>query len=76
MKIFVIEAYGGKQTTDGSIAHFTVHADSLGDAIDLVRQSSHGRRYAHFEAVEETGEFDAEEPGIIAEGEGPYAREL
>ncbi len=76
MKIFIIEAYGGKQTTDGSIAHFTVHADNLDHAIDLVRQSSHGQRYAHFEVVEETAEFNAEEPGIIAEAEGPYAREL
>lgn len=76
MKMFVIEAYGGKQTTDGPIAHLTVNADSPAHAIDVVRHSSLGQRYARFEVVEETEEFEAEEPGIIAETEGPYVREL
>jgi hypothetical protein len=76
MKMFVIEAYGGKQTTDGPIAHITVNADSAADAIDVVRHSSLGQRYTRFEIVEETSEFEAEEPGIIAESEGPYAGQI
>jgi hypothetical protein len=73
MKIFIVEAYGGKHTTDGSIAHFTVHADSEDHAIELVRHSRQGGRYSRFEVIEETGEVEADEPGILAEGEGPYA---
>lgn len=75
MKIFVIEGYGGKQTTDGSIAHFTVHADTAAHAVEIVRHSSLGLRYSRFDVIEETGEFQSDEPGIIAEGEGPYHAE-
>lgn len=75
MRIFIIEAYGGKETTDGSIAHFTVHADTVADAMDFVRHSKLGQRYGRFELVEETEEFEPGEPGIIAETEGPYLRE-
>ena len=62
MKIFIIEAYGGDQTTDGPIAHFTVNADDVDGAMDIVRHSRHGHRFSRFEAVEETEEFEAEEP--------------
>ncbi len=72
MKVFIIEAYGGPQTTDGAIAHFTVQATTAEGAIDVVRRSSAGIRYARFEIVEETKELEAEEPGIIAENDGPY----
>jgi hypothetical protein len=50
------------------IAHFTVHAYSDDHAIDIVRHSSLGGRYSRFEVIEETGEFEADEPGILAEG--------
>lgn len=72
MKVFVIEAYGGKQTTDGSIAHFTVCAESVDDAVAIVRQSNRGLRYDRFDVIEETAELRSDEPGIIAEGEGSY----
>jgi len=72
MKIFVVEAYGGKASTDGAIAHFTVHAGNAAEAIDVVRRSGPGLRYSRFDVVEETAESQSEEPGIIAESEGPY----
>jgi len=75
MKLFIIEAYGGVQTTDGPIAHFTVNAMHAEDAIDIVRRSRQGQRFSHFEAAEATEEFEADEPGIIAEGEGSFLRE-
>ena len=71
MRIFMIEAYGGKESTDGAIHHFGVQAETLDEAIDIVRQSARGRRYERFEATEETAEFEAGEPGIISEGDGP-----
>jgi len=33
MKMFTIEAYGGRATTDGPIAHFTVHAEDIDEAV-------------------------------------------
>jgi hypothetical protein len=73
MKIYAIEAYGGPLRTDGAVAHFTVCAHSGGEAIDIVRRSSLGQRYGRFEMLEETGEFDADEPGIITQDEEPHA---
>ncbi len=75
MKIFIIEAYGGKESTDGPIANFTVQAPSVDEAVELVRHSRHGQRFERFEVMEETGEFDVDEPGIIAEGKGSHAPE-
>ena len=72
MKTFVIEAYGGKESTDGAIVHFTVSADSAAEAVEVVQRSSHGLRYDRFDVIEEIGERETEEPGIIAESEGPY----
>ena len=75
MKIFAIEAYGGKDKTDGSIAHFKVYADSAAHALDIVRHSHLGLRYANFDILDESEEFQSDESGIIAEGEGPYHAE-
>lgn len=72
MRIFVIEAYGGKATTDGAIRNFTVQADSLEEAVGFVRASALGQRYRRFECVSETADFEADEPGIISEQEGAY----
>jgi len=72
MRVFIVEAYGGPQSTDGAIAHLTVQAATAEDAIDIVRRSRAGIRYGRFEVVEETKELEAKEPGIIAENDGPY----
>lgn len=74
MKLFTLEAYGGPRRTDGPIAHFTVHADSVDEAVELVRRSAHGHRFDHFEVVEESPEFEGDTPEIIAEGLGTYER--
>jgi hypothetical protein len=71
MRIFMIEAYGGKGSTDGAIHHFSVQAETLDEAIDIVRRSAQGQRYQRFEATEQTGDFEAGEPGIISAGDGP-----
>ena len=71
MRIFVIEAYGGQASTDGAIRHFTVQAESLDEAIEIVRRSRLGQGYQRFDATEQTGEFEAGEPGIISEGDVP-----
>jgi hypothetical protein len=72
MRIFLIEAYGGKEAIDGAIHRFTVQAETLDEAMHIVRRSAAGQRYNRFEAVEETGEFEAGEAGIIAEADGPH----
>ncbi len=72
MKLFLIEAYGSATSTDGQIHHFTVRADSLEDAIDLVRQDPEGQGFRHFDLIEESAEFEAEEPAIIDAGDGSY----
>ena len=65
MKVFMIEAYGGKQGTDGAIAMFTVHAEDVEQAIEMIRQSESGDRFGRFEIVEEGGEVETEEPDIV-----------
>ena len=75
MRMFVIEAYGGA-STNGTIAHFAVNADSVADAIDLVRRSGSGQRYGRFALVEESEESAADQPGIIAETEGAYGKRI
>ena len=72
MKLFLIEAYGGARGTDGKIEHFTVRAGTLDEAIALVRQSADGNRFGHFDLIEESAEFLAEEPAILEAGEGSY----
>ena len=74
MRIFVIEAYGGRERIDGPVANFTVHAATPDQAVDLVRHSARGQRFDRFELVEETAEFEGEGPEIIEEYEGPYQR--
>jgi hypothetical protein len=75
MRIFVIEAFGGREATDGGIARFTVHADTVDEAIDVIRHSATGQRYDRFEVIEETGDFEADTPGIIEEQHGTAADE-
>lgn len=72
MKLFLMEAYGGPTGTDGKIEHFTVRAATLEDAIALVRHSTEGGRFRHFDLIEESVDFPADEPGIIEGGEGSY----
>ena len=72
MKMFAIEAYGGPHTTDGPIARFTVHARSVGEAVDLVRRSPQGDRFGRFEVVDELAEFNGGVAEIIRESEGPF----
>ena len=72
MKMFTIEAYGGRETTDGPIGHFNVHAETIDEAINLIRHSRFGQRFAHFEVMEESAEFEGDTPEIISEGEGPW----
>jgi len=74
MKMFTIEAYGGQQSTDGPIAHFTVHAESIDEAINLVRLDALGRRFAHFVVMEESPEFEGDMAETISVSEGPYER--
>jgi hypothetical protein len=74
MKMFVIEAYGGRQSTDGPIARFTVHAESIDEAINLVRHSTLGGRFDHFDVMEESPEFESDTAEIISASEGPYER--
>ena len=71
MKMFTIEAYGGRETTDGPIAHFNVQAGTIGEAINLVRHSARGHRFARFEVMEESADFEGDMAGIISESEGP-----
>jgi hypothetical protein len=73
MRIFVIEAYGGKGLTNGPIAHFTVSAESLGEALDLLRQSN-ADRFARFDVVQEGEEFEGEERRILEQGSGAYPK--
>lgn len=72
MKMFTIEAYGGRETTDGPIAHFNVQAETIDEAINLVRRSARGHRFAHFEVMEESAEFEGDTAAIISESEGPF----
>lgn len=76
MRLFIIEAYGGKFTTDGAIHHFAVQADTAEQAIRLVRSSAQGQRFGRFEVVEIGEEIAAEEPAILSDEEGPYPRSL
>jgi hypothetical protein len=75
MKIFMIEAYGGEHT-DGPICHFTVQAESLNDAVELVRQSPRAKNLDRFEVVEETADYEADTPGIISQEDGPHVKPL
>ncbi len=72
MKLFLIEAYGGPSGTDGKIEHFTVRASTLDEAVALVRQSADGGQFRHFDLIEESAEFAADEPAILEAGEGSY----
>jgi hypothetical protein len=72
MRIFLIEAYGGKDAIDGAIHQFTVQAETLDETLEIVRHSAQGQRYDRFEVVEETEEFEPGEPGIIGEADGPH----
>lgn len=67
MRSFVIDAYGGPQGTDGGVVRFTVHADSIDEAIEDIRGTSGGQHYDRFELVEETGEIDEDIAGIVEE---------
>jgi hypothetical protein len=75
MKIFVIEAYGGAHS-DGPICHFTVQAESLNEALELVRQTPRATALDRFEVVEETPEYEADTPGIISQEDGSHVKPL
>ena len=74
MKMFSIEAYGGRETTNGPIAHFNVHAEAIDEAIDLVQQSARGHRFVYFEVVDESAEFESDVAAIVSESDGPFER--
>lgn len=76
MKLFAIEAYGGKQTTDGAIAHFTVRAECAANAIEIVRASDLGQRYHRFDVIDETVEKEAADAGILTQSEGRYVKPI
>jgi hypothetical protein len=73
MRTFIIEAYGGKGLTNGPIAHFTVSAETLDDALELLRQSN-AERFARFDVVQEGEEFEGEERRIVEQGNGAYPK--
>ena len=73
MKIFVIEAYGGKHS-DGPICHFTVQAESVDQALELVRATPRAQSLDRFEVVEETPDYETDMPGIIDQGDGPQIK--
>ena len=74
MRLFVIEAYGGKEHTDGPIAHFTVSAATIEEAIEFVRETDGARRFARIDVVQEGKEFEGAETGIVAQGSGAYPK--
>jgi hypothetical protein len=76
MRMFTIEAYGGPHTTDGPIARFTVHAESVGEAVDLIRSSPQGQRFGRFEVVDKSVEFEGNVAEIIGESAGPFEQKL
>jgi hypothetical protein len=70
--MFTIEAYGGPHTTDGPIFRFTVHAENMAEALDLIRHSPQGQRFGRFEIIDETAEFAGDVAGIVGESAGPF----
>ncbi len=74
MKLFVIEAYGGPEATNGGIRHFTVQADDIDQAVALVRRSIGGAKYARFELIEESEQAETDFAGIVDEGDGRYPK--
>lgn len=74
MRLFIVEAYGGRMRRDGPVALFTVRADSEDEAIGMARSSNLGQRYAQFELV---GEGEVASPGeaeILAHSVGGIDR--
>jgi hypothetical protein len=76
MRLFVIEAYGGKGLTNGPIAHFTVAANTIEEAIEFVRKNDGAGRFARVDVVQEGEEFEGEEQGIVEQGSGAYPRPI
>lgn len=76
MRMFTIEAYGGPHSTDGPIAQFTVHADSIDEAVDLIRRSPQGHRFGRFELLDESAEFGGDVAEIVGESAGPFENKL
>jgi hypothetical protein len=74
MRIFVIEAYGGREGSDGPMMNFAVHAATLDEAIGAIRSSPRGQRFGRFEVIEETSDAEGDGPEIIAEYDGPYVK--
>ncbi|MBM3600017.1 MAG: hypothetical protein FJX35_17540 [Alphaproteobacteria bacterium] len=68
MKFFLIEAYGGPAGTDGQIHRFGVRADSLNEAIAMVRNNPKAAHCTHFELVEEGSGSAGAESGIAVSG--------
>lgn len=68
MQVFIIEAYGGPDRTDGVIRHFTVQAETFEEAVAMLRQSEHGKGFEHFE-LKDSAEAGAGERGIVDESD-------
>jgi hypothetical protein len=75
MKMFVIEAYGGVHA-DGPICRFTVLAETLNEAVDLVRETPRAQGLDRFEVIEETPEYDSDTTGVISQEDGAHAKPL
>jgi len=75
MKIFVIQAYGGRLGTNGHVRHFVVQADSPEHAIGIVRETPGCQHYDHLELVQEGADVDTDQSGIVAESNGAYTVE-
>jgi len=69
MRLFLLEAY---EPTYTGLQHFTVRAETLEAAIELVQRRSEGCPYAHIDLIEESDEFAAALPAIVETGKGSY----
>jgi len=69
MRLYLLEAYESAYT---ALQHFTVRAETLEKAIELVRRSTDGGPYEHFDLIEESDEFAAALPAIVEAGKGSY----
>jgi hypothetical protein len=76
MRMFTIEVYGGPHTTDGPIARFAVRAESIAEAVDLIRRSPQGHRFGRFGVADESPEFEGDVAEIIGESAGPFEQKL
>jgi hypothetical protein len=66
-----VETYGGPARADGAIRQFTVQAENIDEAIAIGRWSPRVPSFQRFEIVNETPNFDRDQPSTIEQGDGP-----